>query len=1047
MLNWLIEASLRNRKLVLVAALLAVVTGTTSMRRLSIDAFPDVTDVMVQVNTVAPALSPIEIEQQISAKVEQAMGGLPNLKLVRSMSKFGLSQVTLVFEDGTDLYFARSQVLERLQSVELPEGIARPTMGPIATGLGEIYHYIITAPGGDLTDARVKHDWVVKPQLLSVPGVAEVNSWGGFEPQFQVVVDPVRLIKHGLTMKDVLETLERSNANVGGGVAKASGEILLIHGIGRATDEAEIGAITIGSQDGRPVRIRDVADVLRGHEIRRGVVTAEGRGEAVLGLGFMLMGQNSHVVAERLKKRMEEVKQSLPPGYSVRVVYDRTELVDFVIATVKKNLFEGALLVIAVLFLFLGHVRAALIVAAAIPLSMLFAFNLMLQAGIAGTLMSLGAIDFGLIVDSSVIMVENTVRHLHEDRTNRPVIDVVADAAKEVRKPTMFGELIIMIVYLPILALEGVEGKLFRPMALTVIFALLGSLVLSLTVMPVLASLFLSRRTASHREPWIVRVLKRVYRPAVSFAVNHRLLVLGSALIIVLGTVPMALKLGSIFVPELDEGSLVINTIRLPGVSLDESARFGSQIERLLKKAFPDEIKSIWTRTGTPEVATDPMGIEVSDVFIMLHPRSHWKKARTKAELEKAMDRVLKTLPGMNYAFTQPIEMRFNEMIAGVRTDVGVKLFGNDIGVLKEMASKVEGLLRGLPGADGPAAEPLVGVPVLQVKLDPEALSRYGLRARDVLDVVEAAGGKEVGEVRVDPMRFPLAVKLPDRYIENPDLFGTVLIPAPDGQRLPLSCLAKVERVTGPMVINREWGKRRVLVTTNVRDRDLGSFVAEAKQRIEAELGEELRKAGIERVELGGQYENLVRASTTLSYVVPLALFLILLLVYSTYGNMADSLRVFTGVPFAMVGGVIALYLRDMPFSISAGVGFIALSGVSVLADMVMVSTLRQFIDQGMPVREAALKAAEQRLRPVLMTALVASLGFIPMALSTGVGAEVQRPLATVVIGGLISSTLLTLFVLPTLYVALRERGGGAAAPGPVEKRRAAETPAERSGS
>jgi cobalt-zinc-cadmium resistance protein CzcA len=574
---------------------------------------------------------------------------------------------------------------------------------------------------------------------------------------------------------------------------------------------------------------------------------------------------------------------------------------------------------------------------------------------------------------------------------------------------------------LPILALEGVEGKLFRPMAMTVVFALIGSMVLSLTLMPVLASYCLGRNRPGEAEPWIVSVLKRRYRPAVVWAVDHRLLVLGSAVIAVFGTIPIALGLGSVFVPRLDEGSLVINTIRLPGVSIEESARLSTRIERLLLAGFPDEIRTIWTRTGTPEVATDPMGIEVSDVFVMLAPRPRWKKARTKEELEKEIDKVLKPLPGMSTAFTQPIEMRFNEMISGVRTDLGVKIFGDDFGVLKEKAEKVATLLRGIRGAAGPAVEPLVGQPVLEVKLDSEALSRYGLQARDVLDFVEAAGGKQVGEVRVDQKRFPLAVRLPDRYTENPDLFGTLLIPAPDGQRLPLSKLAKVERASGPMVINREWGKRRAVVTTNVVDRDLGGFVAEAKRKIDAELREELRAAGC-RVEYGGQYENLVRASGTLSYVVPLALLLILFLVYSTYGNIADSLRVFTGVPFAMVGGVLALLLRDMPFSISAGVGFIALSGVSVLADMVMVSTIRQFIDGGMPVREAALKAAEQRLRPVLMTALVASLGFIPMAVNTGVGAEVQRPLATVVIGGLVSSTLLTLFVLPTLYVALREQ-------------------------
>jgi cobalt-zinc-cadmium resistance protein CzcA len=1004
MLNAIIEFSLKRRKLVLALAAVVVAAGAWSVSRLSIDAFPDVTDVMVQVNTVAPALGPEEVEQQITAKVEQAMGGLPNLKLVRSMSKFGLSQVTVVFEDGTDIHFARTQVLERLQAVELPPGIERPRMGPIATGLGEIYHYVVTSSDRDRTHARTAHDWVIKPQLLSVPGVAEVNSWGGFEKQFQVIVDPLRLAKHGLTMQDVLGTLERSNANVGGGVVETSGEIQLVHGIGIVTTAAEIGGITILSRDGRAIRIRDVADVEERDEIRRGVVTYEGRGEVVLGLGFMLMGENSHVVAKRLQKKMEESPKG---GAAVTTVYDRTELVDKVIDTVKKNLFEGAILVIAILFLFLGHFRAACIVALAIPLSMLFAFSFMLRAGIAGTLMSLGAIDFGLIVDSSVIMVENSVRKLQEDTSGRPVVEIVADASKEVRKPTMFGELIVIIVYLPILALESVEGKLFKPMALTVVFALVGSMILSLTLMPVLASYFLTRR--AHAEPWIVRAAKRIYRPAVAWAVRNRLLILGAALIIIVGTVPFALKLGSVFVPTLDEGSIVINTIRLPGVSVEESKRFSTHIEQLLKDEFPDEIQSIWTRTGTPEVATDPMGIEVSDVFIMLHPRDRWTKAGTKEELVRKIDRTLKPLPGMNYAFTQPIEMRFNEMIAGVRTDVGVKIYGDDFEELKRKAARVEEILRAIPGAASPFTEPLVGQPVLQVKLDPEALSRYNLRARDVLDVVEAAGGREAGEIREGQRRFPLAVRLPQRYVEDPELFGTILISAPDGQRLPLSRLASIARVSGPMVINRDWGKRRAVVTTNVTGRDLGGFVAEARRRIKAEFPND-------RIEFGGQFENLERASARLAIIVPIALFLILILVYATYGNWRDSLRVFTGVPFALVGGILALWIRGMPFSVSAAVGFIALSGVSVLADMVMVSTIRQRIAEGMGVREAVLAAAEQRLRPVLMTALVASLGFLPMALNTGIGAEVQRPLATVVIGGLISSTLLTLFILPTLF-------------------------------
>lgn len=1021
MLNWIIDGSLRHRKLVLGLSLAVIAAGAVSLSRLSIDAFPDVTDVMVQINTVAPALSPVEIEQQISARIEQAMGGLPRLKLMRSMSKFGLSQVTLVFEDGTDLYFARAQVLERLQGVELPEGLERPKLGPIATGLGEIYHYIITAPGGDLTDARTLQDWYVKPRLLSVPGVAEVNSWGGFEKQFQVVVDPVRLVKHGLTLADVFETLERSNLNVGGGIAKGSGEILLVHGVGYATTVDEIGAIAIEARDGRPVRIRDVAEVLEGHEIRRGVVTAEGQGEAVLGLGFMLMGENSHVVAERLKKRMAEIEKTLPRGTVVRVVYDRTELVDRVIGTVKKNLFEAMILVVAVLFLFMGHFRAACLVALAIPLSMLFAFNMMLRAGIAGTLMSLGALDFGLLVDSSVIMVENSVRRLHQDRSDIPVIDIVSAACKEVRRPTMFGELIIILVYVPVLALHGVEGKMFRPMALTVIFALIGSLALSLTLMPVLTSLSLSRKTAAHGEPWVIRALKRVYEPVVRWAVGRRVLILGSTLILLAGSVPFALRLGSQFVPRLDEGSIVINTVRLPGVSVEESARFSTEIERLLKREFPDEIRSIWTRTGTPEVATDPMGIEVSDVFIMLWPRERWKKAKTTEELQEQMRRALRPLPGMNFAFTQPIEMRFNEMISAVRTDLGVKIYGDDFDRLKELADKVQKILSSIRGADDLFVEPLVGQPVLQIKLDPEALSRYGVRARDVLDFVKALGGTRVSEVRVGQTRFPLSVRLPDRFVENPDRIGALLIPTPSGARLPLSKFAKIERVSGPLVINREWGRRRATVTCNVVGRDLGSFVAEAKRRVEAELGPELQQAGYE-VGWGGQFENLERAMQTLSYVVPVVLVIILVLVYSTYGNVADSIRVFTGVPFAWVGGMWALYLRDMPFSVPAGVGFIALSGISVLADMVMVSTIRQFLDEGLSVREAAIRAALQRLRPVLMTSITTAIGFVPMALSQGVGSEVQRPLATVVIGGVISSTLLTLVVLPTFYVALRGR-------------------------
>lgn len=1031
MLNRVIDASVRNRRIVLLLAVVVILGGGVSLSQLSLDALPDATDVLVQVNTIAPGLSALEVEQQISLEVEQAIAGLPNLQLVRSISKFGFSQVTVVFEDGTDLYLARTQVLERLQRVDLPEGLELPTMGPIATGLGEIFHYLVTAENGDLTTARMVHDWVVKPQLLSVPGVAEVNAWGGFERRFEVVVDPRKLAEHDLTLRDVLTALKTSNINVGGGSVTSSGEMLLLHGVGLTTSLQEIGGVVIRSVDGKPVRVRDVARVVDGHRQRRGVVTASGRGEAVLGLGFMLMGENSHVVAEQLSLKMDEARKLLPEGTEIDVVYDRTELVDLVIGTVKKNLFEAMILVVAVLFLLMGHFRAALIVALAIPLSMLFAFSLMVRAGVAGTLMSLGALDFGLLVDSSVIIVENSVRRLQADKVGAKVVDVVAQAAKQVRRPTMFGELVIIIVYVPILALPGIEGKLFRPMALTVIFALTGSLILSLTVMPALATYVLTRKM-NHREPWLVRRLKAAYRPVVEAAVRRRLLVLGSALIIVGGTIPMALKLGSVFVPRLDEGSIVINTVRLPGVSVEEAARYSTKIEQLLLKEFRHEIRSIWTRAGTPDVVTDPMGIEVSDIFIMLTPRDRWSRAETKEELAEEMRRTLLPLPGMNFTFTQPIEMRFNEMISGIRTDLGVKIFGSDFDVLRELSKRVQEILLAVPGAENPAPEPLVGQPVLEIELDSEVLSRHGLRARDVLDFVEALGGMEVSEVRLDQMRFPLALRIPERFEENPYLLDTVLITTSDGQRLPLSRLATITQVSGPVVITREWYQRRAVVTCNVKGRDLGSFVAQARREIDAQLGPDLAELGY-FVRYGGQFENLERASRTLLYVVPVALLLILVLVYSTYGNWPDSLRVFTGVPFAAVGGIWALYLRGMPFSISAGIGFVALSGISVLADMVMVSTIRQNVASGMGLREATLNAAVQRLRPVLMTAVTTGIGFLPMALNTDVGAEVQRPLATVIIGGVITSTLLTLLVLPSLYAWIG-RAGRSAVDGRVDQ-------------
>ncbi|MGK4008346.1 CusA/CzcA family heavy metal efflux RND transporter [Sorangium sp. So ce1036] len=1023
MLNAVITWSLRHRLLVILASIGLSLAGLLALRRLPIDAFPDTTPVQVQINTVAPALSPVEIERQITAPVEQAISGLPRLEEVRSLSRFGLSQVTARFEDDTDIYLARQVVMERLQTVALPPGIDRPELGPVATGLGEVFHYVVTGKGKSLSELRTVHDWVIAPQLRSVRGVAEVNAWGGDERQIQVLVDPAELSARGLSLHDLSEALERNNANVGGGTLDQAGESSLIQGIGIATRVRDIEDIVVAARGGAPIRVRDVARVVEGREIRRGAVTADGQGEVVLGLGFMLMGENSHEVTTRLKARLEEVEKSLPEGVDVAVVYDRTELIDEVLGTVEKNLLEGALLVVAVLFAFLGNLRAGLIVASAIPLSMLFAFDLMLRAGVAGSLMSLGAIDFGLVVDSSVIMVENSVRRLSEETSDRSTTDVVRDASIEVRKPTMFGELIIMIVYLPILALEGAEGKLFRPMALTVIFALMGSMILSLTLMPALASLLLPRRM-KERENALVRLLKRAYRPALQLALRWRWAVLAGAVLLLGNAVFLATRLGAEFVPRLREGTLVANTVRLSGVSAGESIRYGTQLERVLLDRFPDEIERVWTRTGTAEVATDPMGLELSDMFITLRPREAWKRAATQDELVEAMEAELAGMPGMRVIYTQPIEMRVNEMVAGIRADLGVKLFGDDFDTLKQKAREIEAVLKRIPGAADVVTEQLTGQPVLEIAVDRDAIARHGIAAADVLEVVEALGAREVGQLQEGERRFPVVLRIDDRHREDAASIGRILVTAAGGERIPLARLAKIRTVEGPTAIQREWAKRRIVVQANVRGRDVGTYVEEARDRLDREV--ELPPGYY--VRFGGQFEHLERAQARLLVVVPAALGLILLLLYLTYGRLLDAVRVFTGVPFAAIGGVVALWLRDLPFSISAGVGFVALSGVAVLGDMVLVSTIRQLTATGMPVRDAIELAAERRLRPVLMTALVASLGFVPMALNTGVGAEVQRPLATVVIGGVISSTLLTLLVLPVLYsvVGGRRRAGAA---------------------
>ena len=1030
MLDTVITWSLRHRLVVVAAWLAVAVAGVIAYARLPIDAFPDTTPVQVQVNAVAPALSPLEIERQITARVEQGISGLPGLVEVRSLSRFGLSQVTVVFADGVDVYRARQVVSERIRTVALPAGVAPPTLGPVATGLGEVFHYLVTGQDGvSAADLRAAQDWVIKPQLASVSGVAEVNSWGGEERQLQVVVDPIELQARGLILADLADALGSNNLNVGGGTIDVAGEASLVHGTALLTDARQVEQVVVTAKDGVPVRVSDVARVVDGHEIRRGAVTADGAGEVVLGLGFMLVGENSHDVTRRLEARLTEIRKSLPDGVEVTAVYERTTLVDRVLATVRTNLLEGAILVVAVLFVFLGSVRAGLIVAAAIPLSMLFAFDLMVRAGVAGSLMSLGAIDFGLIVDSSVISVENTVRRLSEDRTDRRKLDIVRDAALEVRRPTMFGELIILIVYLPILFLEGIEGKLFRPMALTVVFALAGSMLLSLTLIPVLSSLVLPRRMSERASP-VVRAATWLYRPVLGLALRWRWAVLAFALLLMVNGVLLARQLGSEFVPRLSEGTIVINTVRLASVSLDESVRYGTQIERVLLAEFPDEIDRVWTRTGAAEVATDPMGIELSDVFVMLTPRGRWKRAATQGELVAEMQAVLGVLPGMRMVFTQPIEMRVNEMNGGIRGDVGVKLFGDDLEMLRRKAAEIEAVLAALPGAADVVTEQVTGLAVLQIAVDWDAIGRRGIPAREVLDVVEALGGVEVGEIQQGERRFPLAIRLHERYRRDEAAVRRILVTASNGDRIPLDQLAHISTVEAPAAVHREWGKRRIVVQSNVRGRDVGSFVAAARRAIERQV--ELPPGYY--VRYGGQFEHLEAAKTRLMIVVPIALALILLLLYVTYGRVLDAVRVFTGVPFAALGGVVALWLRDMPFSISAGVGFVALSGVAVLGDMVLVSTIRQLLEEGKPVGDAVRLAAERRLRPVLMTALVASLGFLPMAFNTGVGAEVQRPLATVVIGGVTSATLLTLIVLPALYTTLApRRRRGAPTPPPVE--------------
>jgi cobalt-zinc-cadmium resistance protein CzcA len=1023
MINAIIRFSVSQRLLVMLMVAIVVSAGGYSLRQLPIDAVPDVTNVQVQVLTAAPSLAPLEVERQITFPIEVAMSGLPDIEEIRSVSKFGLSAATIVFDDSVDIYFARQLVLERLTQAreQIPDKIGSPEMGPISTGLGEIYQYELRANGNgyDATALRTIQDWNVRRQLLGVPGVTEVNSFGGLEKQYQVRLDPLKLQAYDLGLRDVLESVARNNANVGGAYIEHGAEQYLLRGIGLVESADDIANIVVKTgAEGVPVYVRDLGEVVTGATIRQGAVTADGEGEIVAGIAMMLKGENSREVVRRVKERVEQVKKTLPEGVELVPFYDRTELVDRTIATVAKNLVEGAIIVILVLVLLLGNWRGSLLVATVIPLSMLIAAIFMRLFNISGNLMSLGAIDFGLIVDGAVIMVENGVRRIAEKQREmgRPLSDselqqTVYESSREVRRATMFGELIIIIVYLPILSLTGIEGKMFTPMALTVAFALIASMILSLTYVPA-AMTFVLRGQVSEAESPIIRYAKRLYRPMLDFVLSNRRKSAAAALALVVLSAAVFPFLGSEFIPRLDEGALAIQVQQLPSVSLNQSIRTTTEVERVLKE-FP-EVTKVVSKTGRAEVATDPMSVDFSDLYIGLKPPWEWTSAHSKEELvEKMSDALENRVPNAAFSFSQPIELRVSELIAGVRSDVAIKLFGDDLDMLKRKADEIARAVSRVNGAEDVKAEAVSGLPQLQIKPDRAAISRYGINVEDVNDLVESiVAGKLAGQVYEGEQRFNMVVRLTDVASRNLETIRNLLVPAPNGQRVPLSQVADIRLVSGPAQISREDARRRISIELNVRGRDIGSFVEEAQAAIE----DQVKLPPGYYVTWGGQFENLQRATSRLLIVVPLAMFLIFVLLFTTFGSVRQALLIYTGIPFAAVGGILALLLRGMPFSISAGVGFIALFGVAVLNGLVMVSYINRLRAEGRSLHEAVREGAVTRLRPVLMTALVASLGFIPMAVATSAGAEVQRPLATVVIGGLITSTLLTLLILPSLY-------------------------------
>jgi cobalt-zinc-cadmium resistance protein CzcA len=1013
MLTALIDFSLNNRFLVLVLVGLMALGGIYSALMIPIDAVPDMTNVQVQVLTDAGSLSPLEVEQYVTYPVEAAMGGMPNIEELRSVSKFGISVVTIVFQEGVDIYRARQLVNERL--VEARQQVAPqhgdPKIGPMSTALGEVLQFEVRGSGYTPMELRTILDWQIVPQLRHVPGVTEVNTMGGFYKTFEVQLDPDRLASSGIALSEVIEALAHNNTSTGGGYIVHEGEQRFIRGQAMLNGVSDIEQVVVRTRTGGvPVLIKDLGEVAIAPMTRQGAVTRDGRGEAVTGMVMMLLGENSRIVVEASKERLDEIQKTLPPGVRIEVIYDRADLIARTLDTVLHNLSAGGVLVIIVLLLTLGSARAGLVVALAIPLSMLFATNMMFATGITASLMSLGAIDFGLIVDSSVIMIENCMRRLSHGAGGRSHMQIVRDAAIEVRKPTMFGELIIAVVYVPILALQGTEGKLFRPMALTVLFALLGSLILSLTLMPVLASLALPK-TMKEKDVWLIRLIKWFYRPVVEQAIRTPVLTTLAAIAIVAVSVPVAMNLGAEFMPRLDEGDILIEANRLPSATLEGSLELSTQVENLLLE-FP-EVKTVFCKTGRPEIANDVMGVQQTDIWVILKPEREWPRVKSRDELVEEMSEVLdRHVPGSAFAFTQPIEMRVDELVAGVKADVAVLLYGDDLDVLARKGKEIERVLSGIFGAVDVKADYQANTPTLTIQARPDQLARYGVDAADVMDAVSSIGGYPVGQVFEGRRRFPIIVRFPQAWREKSELLRQIPVTIVDGQIVPLGELADICLEESPPGIEHEANRRRTFIQANVRGRDVASFVREAQQAVQ----EQVALPPDYTIRWGGDFENLQSASLRLSIITPIVLLIIWLLLYTSFKSTRLALLIFLAVPMAASGGVFALALRGMPFSISAGVGFIALFGVAVLNGLVWVSGAEHLRAAGVDPKTSAHETALARIRPVLMTALVASLGFLPMAVSTTAGAEIQRPLATVVIGGLITSTLLTALVVPAIY-------------------------------